>query len=65
MAAGARHTVTGFLLAHELVSLIRRKKLSATEVMEIHLRQIDKINPWSETSKGYESPGAAPSVAFP
>jgi amidase len=34
-----------FLQAHELVSLIRRKKISATEVMEAHLSQIAKINP--------------------
>jgi amidase len=34
-----------FLQAHELVSLIRGKKISATEVMEAHLSHIEKINP--------------------
>ena len=34
-----------FLQAHELVSLIREKKISATEIMEAHLSHIEKINP--------------------
>jgi len=34
-----------FLQAHELVSLIRGKKISAIEVMEAYLSQIEKINP--------------------
>jgi amidase len=34
-----------FLQAHELVSLVRKKKISAAEVMEAHLAQIEKINP--------------------
>ena len=34
-----------FLQAHELVSLIRERKISATEVMEDHLSHIEKINP--------------------
>jgi amidase len=34
-----------FLQAHALVSLIREKKISAIEVMEAYLSQIEKINP--------------------
>ena len=34
-----------FLTATELVRRIRKKELSATEVMEAHLSQIDRINP--------------------
>jgi len=34
-----------FLTAVEMAGLIRRKKLSAREVMDAHLKQIDRINP--------------------
>jgi amidase len=34
-----------FLNAVEMASLIRRKKLSAREVMEAHLKQIERVNP--------------------
>jgi amidase len=34
-----------FLSAVEMASLIRRKKLSAREVMAAHLKQIDRVNP--------------------
>ena len=34
-----------FTTAHELARLIRERKLSAREVMEAHLRQIDRVNP--------------------
>ena len=47
----AAHTVAGeapdicFLTAVEMASLIRRKKLSAREVMAAHLKQIERVNP--------------------
>ena len=34
-----------FLTAVEMASLIRRKKLSAREVMDAHLKQIERVNP--------------------
>ena len=34
-----------FLTATELVRLVRAKKLSALEVMEAHLAQIERVNP--------------------
>lgn len=34
-----------FLTAVEMAALIRRKKLSAREVMDAHLKQIERINP--------------------
>src|SRR5271165_1186209 len=34
-----------FLTATEMAGLIRRKKLSAREVMAAHLKQIDRVNP--------------------
>src|SRR6266481_7064902 len=34
-----------FLTAVEMAALIRRKKLSAREVMAAHLKQIDRVNP--------------------
>ena len=34
-----------FLTAVEMAALIRRKKLSAREVMDAHLKQIDRVNP--------------------
>jgi len=34
-----------FLTAVELAALIRRKKLSAREVLDAHLRQIERVNP--------------------
>ena len=34
-----------FLSATEMAKLIRQKKLSAREVMEAHLRQIERVNP--------------------
>lgn len=34
-----------FLNATEMAALIRRKKLSAREVMEAHLKQIERVNP--------------------
>src|ERR1700681_2798783 len=34
-----------FLTAVEMTGLIRRKKLSAREVMAAHLKQIDRVNP--------------------
>lgn len=34
-----------FLSAVEMASLIRRKKLSAREAMDAHLKQIDRLNP--------------------
>src|SRR5258706_1996345 len=34
-----------FLTAVEIAALIRRKKLSAREVMAAHLKQIDRVNP--------------------
>src|ERR1039458_6300006 len=34
-----------FLTAVEMAALIRRKKLSAREVMDVHLKQIDRVNP--------------------
>lgn len=34
-----------FLTAVEMVSLIRRKKLSARELLDAHLKQIDRVNP--------------------
>jgi len=34
-----------FMTAREMAALIRRKKLSAREAMEAHLRQIERINP--------------------
>jgi amidase len=34
-----------FLSAVELASLIRRKKISARETMELHLKQIERVNP--------------------
>ena len=34
-----------FMTALELARLVRERKLSAREVMEAHLRQIDRVNP--------------------
>src|ERR1700737_2802594 len=34
-----------FMRATDLAAMIREKKLSAREVMEAHLRQIEKVNP--------------------
>lgn len=34
-----------FLPAHHLAQLIRERQVSATEVLEAHLRQIEKHNP--------------------
>lgn len=34
-----------FLTAVDMAALIRRKKLSAREVMDAHLKQIDRVNP--------------------
>src|SRR5580658_10099475 len=34
-----------FLTASEMAKLIRRKKLSARETLEAHLRQIARVNP--------------------
>jgi amidase len=34
-----------FMTAVEMASLIRRKKLSAREVMDAHLKQIERVNP--------------------
>src|SRR5712671_176552 len=34
-----------FMRATELAAMIREKKLSAREVMEAHLRQIERVNP--------------------
>ena len=34
-----------FMTAVEMAALIRRKKLSAKEVMDAHLKQIDRLNP--------------------
>jgi amidase len=50
-AAAAAHAVAAqtpdicFLPAGEMADLIRRKKLSSREVMEAHLRQIERVNP--------------------
>ena len=42
--AGQRPDIC-FLTAVEMAGLIRRKKLSAREVMEAHLKQIERVNP--------------------
>ncbi|HLH39023.1 MAG TPA: amidase [Bryobacteraceae bacterium] len=34
-----------YLTAVEMASLVRRKKISARELMEAHLKQIDRVNP--------------------
>src|ERR1700733_8896230 len=34
-----------FLTATEMASLIRRKKLSARETLDAHLKQIERVNP--------------------
>lgn len=34
-----------FMTAREMASMIRRKKLSAREAMEAHLKQIERVNP--------------------
>ena len=34
-----------FLTAREIATLVKQKKLSAREVMEAHLKQIDRLNP--------------------
>src|SRR5579863_1827237 len=50
-AATAAHTLAAqtpdicFLTAVEMARLIRRKKLSAREVMDAHLKQIERVNP--------------------
>ena len=49
-AAAAAQTTRGasdvcLMTAVELASLIRRKKLSAREVMDAHLKQIERVNP--------------------
>jgi len=49
-AAAAAQTTRGasdvcFMTAVEMASLIRRKKLSAREVMDAHLKQIERVNP--------------------
>jgi amidase len=39
------HSEICFMRATELAAMIREKKLSAREVMETHLRQIERVNP--------------------
>src|SRR6266699_990101 len=39
------HSEICFLRATDLAAMIREKKLSAREVMEVHLRQIERVNP--------------------
>jgi len=39
------HTEICFMRATELAAMIRKKKLSAREVMQAHLRQIERVNP--------------------
>src|SRR5258708_4269570 len=34
-----------FLFARQMADLIRQKKLSAREVMQAHLKQIERVNP--------------------
>jgi amidase len=34
-----------FIRATDLAAMIREKKLSAREVMQAHLRQIERVNP--------------------
>ena len=34
-----------FMSARELATLIRKRKVSAREVMAAHLKQIDRVNP--------------------
>jgi amidase len=46
--SGARpgpHSEICFMRATDLAAMIRKKKLSACEVMEAHLRQIESVNP--------------------
>src|SRR3981189_2413841 len=46
--SGTRHSPDseiGFMRAADLAAMIREKKLSAREVMEAHLRQIERVNP--------------------
>ena len=50
VAAAAAQTLSAasdisFMSAVELAELIRRKKASAREVMEAHLKQIERLNP--------------------
>lgn len=39
------HAETCFMRATDLVAMIRKRKLSAREVMQAHLRQIERVNP--------------------
>src|SRR6266853_4779320 len=46
--SGTRHSPDSeicFMRATDLAAMIREKKLSAREVMEAHLRQIERVNP--------------------
>ncbi len=50
-AAAATHTLAygasdiSFMTAREMLALIRQKRLSAREVLQAHLRQIERLNP--------------------
>lgn len=47
LSVSASHSASEicFLSATEMAKLVRRKKLSAREIMEAHLRQIGRVNP--------------------
>lgn len=44
-AMAAQSPEVCFLTAVEMASLVRRKKISARELMEAHLKQIERVNP--------------------